>query len=52
MRATHHFLSDAEVRQIKEYVPQALQGVAHLIAAVDADKKPIGFMGVEEERLG
>ncbi len=30
-RATHHFLSDAEITQIKEYVPQALQGVAHLI---------------------
>ena len=31
VRATHHFLSDAEITQIKEYVPQALQGVAHLI---------------------
>lgn len=30
-RATHHFLSDAEITQIKEYVPQVLQGVAHLI---------------------
>ena len=25
VRATHHFLSDAEVKQIKNYVPQALQ---------------------------
>ena len=23
VRATHHFLSDAEVEKIKEYVPQA-----------------------------
>lgn len=27
VRATHHFLSDAEVNQIKKYVPQALTGV-------------------------
>ena len=31
VRATHHFLSDAEITQIKEYVPQALRGVSHLI---------------------
>ncbi|WP_461884446.1 hypothetical protein [Fusicatenibacter sp.] len=24
VRATHHFLSDTEVNQIKEYVPQAV----------------------------
>ena len=30
VRATHHFLSDAEVNQIKKYVPQALTGVKHL----------------------
>ena len=33
VRATHLFLSDAEILHIKEYVPQALLGVAHLIAA-------------------
>ena len=33
VRATHLFLSDAEVKQIREYVPQALQGVEHLIVA-------------------
>lgn len=51
VRATHHFLSDAEILQIKEYVPQALQGVAHLILAEDADGNPVGFMGVEDGRL-
>lgn len=35
VRATHLFLSDAEILQIKEYVPQALQGIAHLIVAED-----------------
>ena len=31
VRATHHFLSDMEIRQIKAYVPSALQAVEHLI---------------------
>ncbi len=31
VRATHLFLSDTEVNQIKEYVPQALSGVDHLM---------------------
>ena len=30
VRATHHFLSDTEIEQIREYVPQALQNVSHL----------------------
>ena len=51
VRATHHFLSDAEVKQIKSYVPQALQSVSHLIVAVDASDEPIGFMGTEQNRL-
>lgn len=51
VRATHHFLSDAEVKQIKSYVPQALQSVSHLIIAVNASNEPIGFMGTEQNRL-
>ena len=30
VRATHHFLLDAEVKQIRKYVPQALTDVTHL----------------------
>ena len=33
VRATHHFLSDAEIASIKAYVPQALRDAAHLIVA-------------------
>ena len=29
VRATHLFLSDAEVKSIKDYVPQALKSVEH-----------------------
>lgn len=40
VRATHLFLSDTEILHIKEYVPQALLGVAHLIVAETDDGTP------------
>ena len=51
VRATHLFLSDEEVSQIKEYVPQALSGVGHLIVTENEKGEPIAFMGVENNRL-
>ena len=39
VRATHSFLSNAEIEKIKEYVPQALGGVEHLIVAEKEDGK-------------
>lgn len=51
VRATHLFLSDAEVLRIKEYVPQALEGVEHMIIAESDDGKPLGFLGTENGRL-
>ena len=49
VRATHLFLSDAEVNAIRAYVPQALKSVEHLIAA--ETEQPIAFMGVQNGRL-
>ncbi len=51
VRATHLFLSDAEINQIKTYVPEALTSVSHLIIAEDEDGKVIAFMGIHEQRL-
>lgn len=51
VRATHLFLSEAEIRQIKDYVPQALMGVAHLVVTEEEDGKPVAFMGTEGHRL-
>ncbi len=48
---THDFLSGKEIDQIKEYVPQALSSVAHLIVSEDESGKMIGFMGIEDQRL-
>ena len=47
VRATHLFLSDSEIKKIKEYVPQALNGIAHLIIAEDEADRPVAFMGIE-----
>lgn len=49
VRATHLFLSDAEVKSIKDYVPQALKSVEPLI--VVETEQPIAFMGVQNGRL-
>ena len=51
VRATHLFLSDADILHIKEYVPQALAGVSHLIIAEAEPNCPVAFMGVEGSRL-
>ena len=51
VRATHRFLSEPEIAQIKTYVPQALEHVAHLIAAERQPGDPVGFMGTENGRL-
>lgn len=51
VRATHFFLSDGEINAIKEYVPQALRGVARLVVAENEEGKPVAFMGVEDGSL-
>lgn len=51
VRATHHFLSDAERNEIKKYVPQALTGVEHLIVAQNESDKVAAFLGTENGRL-
>lgn len=49
VRATHLFLSNAEIKTIKAYVPQALANVEYLIIAETGD--PIAFMGTQNGRL-
>ena len=51
VRATHRFLSDDEIKRIKEYVPQALGGVAHLMIAENDSGHPVAFMGIEDGSL-
>ncbi len=51
VRVTHLFLSDDEIKSIKEYVPQALNGIAHLVIAEDETDCPVAFMGIESGTL-
>lgn len=51
VRATHLFLSDKEILAIKEYVPQALTGIPHLIVAENEKDPPFAFMGIADQTL-
>ena len=51
VRATHLFLSEAEIAKIKEYVPQALAKAEHLVIAENEEKEPVAFMGTKKDRL-
>ena len=51
VRATHLFLSGEEINNIKEYVPQALKVVSHLLIIENKNNEPIAFMGLEGTKL-
>ncbi len=51
VKATHTFLSNEEIENIKKYVPQALEGISHLIILENEKYQPIAFMGIEENKL-
>ena len=51
VKATHRFLSPEETAAIKQYVPQALAEVAHLVTAERADGTPAAFMGIQDGKL-
>lgn len=51
VKATHTFLSNKEIENIKEYVPQALKNVAHLVIMENENHKTIAFMGIENNKL-
>lgn len=51
VKATHLFLSDEEIKNIKKYLPQALKEVSHLIIMENENNIPVAFMGVENQKL-
>lgn len=51
VRATHLFLSENEIENIKQYVTQALKEVTYLIIVVNEANNPIAFMGIENNKL-
>lgn len=51
IKVTHLFLSVDEINNIKQYAPQALQGVQNLMVAENEQGKPIGFMEIHEQMM-
>ena len=51
VKATHLFLSNEEIENIKKYVPLALKEVQHLIVMNNEKNIPIAFMGINGEKL-
>ncbi len=51
VKATHLFLSENEIEDIKKYIPQALSEIPHLIIVENENQVPMGFMGIIEQHL-
>ena len=51
VKATHLFLSENEIEEIKKYVPQALKEIPHLTIVETENHIPVGFMGIVEQHL-
>lgn len=50
VRATHSFLSEKEMENIKRYVPRALREVPHLLVA-EENGVPVAFAGTDGHKL-
>lgn len=50
VRATHHFLTEDDIRAIARDVPEALSAIPQLAVAI-ADGAPVGFLGADGRRL-
>ncbi len=51
VKATHLFLSDDEIKDIEQYVPQALNEVLILVAVENENGRLVGFMGITDKML-
>ncbi len=51
VKATHLFLSNNEIQNIKKSVLQALKNISHLIVLENENEIPVAFMGIEKQKL-
>ena len=51
MKATHLFLTEAEIEKIAAYVPEALKAVRILLTAENESGDILGFAGIENGKL-
>ena len=50
VRATHHFLTEQDIQNIKQQGEAVLYGIDTLVIAFEEDI-PIGFMGIQEKKI-
>lgn len=50
VRATHHFLQETDIENLKPYVTEGLASIRHLYVAVEADV-PAAFIGIQDEKI-
>ena len=50
VRATHKFLNNDEILQIRNYVPQAFKQVEHLLIIIDHEQIK-GFMRINDQKV-
>lgn len=51
VRATHHFLSEADVAFFKPLVPEAFLQVSELVCVRDGEGSVVGFLGTAEGKI-
>lgn len=50
VRATHHFLREEDIENLKPYVTEGLANINHLYVVFDADV-PTAFIGIQDEKI-
>lgn len=50
VRATHHFLQETDIENLKPYVTEGLANIYHLYVVFDADA-PTAFIGIQDEKI-
>ncbi|MDE6451689.1 MAG: GNAT family N-acetyltransferase [Odoribacter sp.] len=50
VRATHHFLQEADIQNLKPYVMEGLANIRHLYVVSDTDA-PVAFIGIQDEKI-
>lgn len=50
VRATHHFLTEEDIRALVPFVREGLSGIGILAIAYDGDT-PVAFMGIEGDKI-
>ena len=51
VRATHHFLSEADIQSLKPLVLDGLLGLTHLLCVRDMTDDLVGFVGVADGKM-